>query len=426
MGTAEFNDGPVRASVIMCVEDGAEAVKATVTSLIEAGWDDRDELVMVDNAASDAARGFLGALEGDVVIARSDQRLPLAAARKLGASAAHGEYFVFLNSGAELTAGWLDTLMESGDSVSMMSSRTAFMAESGGALGMPAPARVTSAPPVAAGPYFPNRPPELLMVEAQIRQEVSKLPEAARHEVYTAFTTQHNGFVTSTITTDGQHVLVEQLGRTIAFPSPLPLVKYSHIACGYEEWLEHKYSLPGFVEVEAGDVVVDCGGFVGGFSLSASRSAKELHIFEPEPGNVACITRNLADAPAVAINQAGLYNATGIEHLNISESSVEHSMLQPDDGDAIDQISIQVTRLDDYCQRAAIAQLDFVKVEAEGVELEIIEGLGNVRPRKLAIDVSPERNQQSPAPEITAMLQGWGYETRQRGNVLFARFRGGT
>lgn len=273
-------------------------------------------------------------------------------------------------------------------------------------------------------PYFPPRNASLLTVEEQFRAHVSQLGEAARHRAYTVFTHQHEGFVTTTFRSDGDHVVAAQDGREIAYPAPLPVIKYSHISCGYEQWLENKYSLPDFVGVEAGDIVVDCGAFVGGFSLSAARVAESVHLFEPEPANVGCIERNFAGGEPVVVNQAGLFTTTGTEWLNVSESGVEHSMLQPDDGDAVDRISIEVIRLDDYCERASLPRIDFLKVEAEGVELEVLEGLGGVRPAKIAVDVSPERDLVSPAPQITALLDGWGYETRQRGNVLFARFAG--
>jgi FkbM family methyltransferase len=196
--------------------------------------------------------------------------------------------------------------------------------------------------------------------------------------------------------------IARQRGGEIAFPRPLPLVKLSHILFGYEEWLQRKYCLPGFVEVEPGDVVVDCGAYVGGFSLSAVRIARELHAFEPEPRNFACVLRNLARHPNVRANNAGLYCETKLASLNISASSVEHSLLRPDDGAPVAVMEIQVITLADYCRMHGVDRLDFVKIEAEGVELEVFAGLGTIRPRKFAIDVSPERDGQSPAEENSA------------------------
>ena len=102
-------------------------------------------------------------------------------------------------------------------------------------------------------------------------------------------------------------------------------------------------------------------------------------------------------------------------------SSVEHSLLMPDDGNIVRVQEIDVMRIDDYARLEGLKRLDFVKIEAEGVELEVFEGLGSLRPRKLAIDVSPERNGQSPAEDFWAIMVKLGYEIKQRRNVLFAR-----
>ena len=120
----------------------------------------------------------------------------------------------------------------------------------------------------------------------------------------------------------------------------------------------------------------------------------------------------------------GLYNRAGAAQFNISASSVEHSMLQPDDGEAIAVVEIPLVTVGGYLRGKGITRLDFLKLEAEGVELEIFEGLEGFRPRKLAIDVSAERENESPAGRFIELLGRLGYETQRRGHVLFARLDG--
>jgi FkbM family methyltransferase len=281
----------------------------------------------------------------------------------------------------------------------------------------PEPAASTRAPEL----YFPNQPGAAIDVEARLRAALKNAPQDLRLRVYAIFSALGPTYSSTTFTIGDGLVVAEQEGSQIRFPDPLPLVKHSHIVFGYEQWLQRKYSLPGFVEVEHGDVVIDCGAYVGGFSLSAARLAGRVHAFEPESRNFRCLTENMADRPNVICNLAALYSSSRIVRLNVSESSVEHSLLQPDDGDPVEVREVQAISLSDYCRDNRLTRLDFVKVEAEGVELEIHEGLGDVRPRKLAIDVSPERDGNSPAAEFTSRLADAGYEVRQRRNVLFAR-----
>lgn len=269
--------------------------------------------------------------------------------------------------------------------------------------------------------FFPNQSPEAMQMEMRFRHEVEKLPEASRLILYEIFSSCYPTFVPTTFIAEAGLILARQRGCEIAFPSPVPMVKLSHILFGYEEWLNRKYCLPGFVEVELGDIVIDCGAYVGGFSLSAARLANAVHAFEPEAINFACSVRNNRDRANVSCNSVGLFSDSRTANLNVSASSVEHSLLMPDDGPPIEVREIQVVALRDYCAAKNIDRLDFVKIEAEGVELEVFEGLGAIRPRKLAIDVSPERNGESPAEEFRERLGASGYSVRQRAHVMFAR-----
>jgi FkbM family methyltransferase len=269
--------------------------------------------------------------------------------------------------------------------------------------------------------FFPNQPVFLLNNEARLRAIAASLPEADRLELYSVFSASVTSFSTTTFRVEDDIVLACQQGLEIAFPEPVPMVKLSHIIFGYEEWLAHKYSLPGFLEVEAGDIVVDCGGYVGGFSLGAAKLAAELHTFEPDEANARCARRNLAGFHNVRVLELGLYERSDEMTLNLSASSVEHSLLEPDDGVIIGTRKIQVISLADYARENRIERYDFVKIEAEGVELEVFAGLEDMRPRKLAIDVSPERNGESPAEEFRGLLEPLGYEVRRRGRVMFAR-----
>ena len=268
--------------------------------------------------------------------------------------------------------------------------------------------------------FFPSVSEKTEAFEAKVRKFASRLSPRHRIYMYQALCWLHPEFVRTRFSVAEPFVYVWQKNSTIVFPSPLPLVKHQHIAFGYERWLEHKYCLPGFVEVEENDVVIDCGAYVGGFSLSAARRAHSVHIFEPDPANCECIRRNLQNLANVSVSQKGLHNTDSRLKLNVSASSVEHSFLAPDDGPPIRQEEVEVCTLAAYCAAEGFRRLDFVKLEAEGVEIEVFEGLGELKPRKFAIDVSPERNGESPGPELTVRLEELGYNTHQRGHVLFA------
>ena len=139
--------------------------------------------------------------------------------------------------------------------------------------------------------------------------------------------------------------IAHQRGRDIAFPIPVPIIKLSHIVFGYEELLQRKYCLPGFVEVEPGDLVIDCGAFVGGFTLSACKVARAVHAFEPDEANFQCLSTNFKAQANVVLNMEGLYSESKTMTLNLSASGVEHSLLMPDDGPPVATRSITVRSL---------------------------------------------------------------------------------
>lgn len=85
-------------------------------------------------------------------------------------------------------------------------------------------------------------------------------------------------------------------------------------------------------------------------------------------------------------------------------TSVEHSLLPPDDGDLLKRIDINVLGLSDYNSRMGLKQIDFLKRKAEGLEPELNEGLYDMRPRKLAIDISPECAGASPEPSFEDII----------------------
>ncbi|MGZ2411233.1 FkbM family methyltransferase [Sphingomonas sp. F9_3S_D5_B_2] len=269
--------------------------------------------------------------------------------------------------------------------------------------------------------FFPNQPDAVLKEERRIRAIAADLPESERLATYSEFSRSAATLAPTIFELEDDAVLARQCGQELAFPRPVPLVKLALITFGYVEWLRRKYALPGFVDVQPGDLVVDCGSYVGGFALSAARTAGRVFAFEPDRDNAVCARRNISRAKNVQLVECGLYDRSAELTLNVSANSVEHSLLQPDDGVVVERRSIQVWSLADYCSANRVERIDLLKIEAEGVELEVFSGLGDMRPPRVAIDVSPERNGQSPASQFRALLEPLGYEVRQRGQVMFAR-----
>lgn len=266
--------------------------------------------------------------------------------------------------------------------------------------------------------YFP---PLSRDVRARIRRLVREAnDEEEAHEKVASFCAQSDELTGFCTRFSQETATIRQNGRDLCFPRGIPPVKFVLIAYGYLAWLERKYAMPGFCEVTAGDIVFDCGAYIGGFSMSVADTAGTVYSFEPAPLNFRCLERNAAQFPNIHARAIGLGRQTGPMRLNLSKSSVEHSFLAPDRGASDRAITVDVRTARDVVAEAGLTRVDFFKIEAEGFEIEVFQGLGDLRPRKIAIDVSPERDRESPAAVLHRGLTEMGYDVRLRRNVLFA------
>ena len=100
-------------------------------------------------------------------------------------------------------------------------------------------------------------------------------------------------------------------------------------------WLKAKYT-DNEITVKETDTVIDCGSFVGAFSIaSAEMGAKKVYAIEPSSKNYACILKNLEHLGATEIVEPvniGLGNQCETLRLNLSSMSCEDSFLKPDQG----------------------------------------------------------------------------------------------
>lgn len=270
--------------------------------------------------------------------------------------------------------------------------------------------------------YFPNIPESTWREIHDLMEQTKSLSQATAIDYFETRSKIDPHLAATSFTEAQNFILAQQLGQTLVFPNPIPRIKLPHIVSGYSELIFRKYNLPGFVEVARDDVVIDVGAFVGGFSINASASARNVFSFEPETNNFNCLLINTSLRQNIHPIKSALGAITGPQLLNLSSSAVEHSFLEPDEGCTGKQEAVSMYRLDDFAAEHHVAKVDFLKLEAEGYELEVFEGLGDIRPIKIAIDVSPERNGESPAEAFRKKLEG-NYDVEQRGNVLFARIK---
>ncbi len=178
-------------------------------------------------------------------------------------------------------------------------------------------------------------------------------------------------------------------------------------------------------QLKEGDVVFDCGSFHGVYALYASRKVGKtgtVYAFEPDEKNLAVLLGNLKanGATNVKIVKKGMWNKPGRLSFiqgNEATSSVVFSNQVPPGA-----VSIEVTTIPEFFKSQGLQKLDFVKMDIEAAEIEVIEGAVDfmkTQPINFAIASYHLRDGQETYHVVEKLLQsaGYGYVTEYTGTI---------
>lgn len=149
-----------------------------------------------------------------------------------------------------------------------------------------------------------------------------------------------------------------------------------------EQSVQQVYYHPS-VHVKPGDVVIDCGAHIGGFTRTALQAGARLVVaVEPEKANALAFRRNFAQElkeGKVVLVEKGVWDTTGTLSLHLSTTGDSHSV-------AIGQNSgkdqaIEVTTIDALVENHKLRAVDFIKFDIEGSEQQALRGAARVLPR---------------------------------------------
>jgi FkbM family methyltransferase len=158
----------------------------------------------------------------------------------------------------------------------------------------------------------------------------------------------------------------------------LKLYKYDSFEQGaglpvFEIFLNKSYENKN-VKIQEGDIVFDIGANIGIFSLySLYNSAKEVHCFEPGEKQFKTIKNNLSNNfTNLYINNLAVTKNKGTTKFYISDSSVTNStFLKISDN----YVEVKTIDIKSYVDDNLIPKIDYLKIDCEGAEYEIIESL---------------------------------------------------
>lgn len=131
--------------------------------------------------------------------------------------------------------------------------------------------------------------------------------------------------------------------------------------------------------VQQGDVVLDIGAHIGVFTAKAlDLGAAKVVAVEPDPSNVECLRRNFSKeitAGRVVLVEEAAWNKRETLTFHLGESSAWNSLMG---GSGPGTLEVAARPLDEIVAELGLESVDYVKIDVEGAEAEVLEGAAEV------------------------------------------------
>lgn len=122
--------------------------------------------------------------------------------------------------------------------------------------------------------------------------------------------------------------------------------------------------------IKPGDWVVDVGAYIGGHTAAYLRAVGpegRVYAIEPNPHAFACLKHN---CPTAHLKELALGSQVGVGYMQFNAENPGASWLMEGDPTAAGRQAVHISRLD----LLELPRLDFLKIDAEGWEPDIIRG----------------------------------------------------
>jgi len=178
---------------------------------------------------------------------------------------------------------------------------------------------------------------------------------------------------------------------------------------------------------KGGGIVIEAGVYEGRDTASYAKLGHRVFAFEPSPRNYEKACMNLKKFDNVKLINAGLWNSSTELEIQFGESGDDDGFLQPDspqsDSHYEESTTVRADTIENFASELNIdhTDIDLIKIEAEGAEPEILEGLGKIRPNHVVVNGGEERDGKPTGLVVAEKLQPLGYELvgMKKGHILF-------
>lgn len=188
------------------------------------------------------------------------------------------------------------------------------------------------------------------------------------------------------------------------------------------------YSVQGFT-ISDNDIVMDIGAHIGVVSIRMATEAKNVKVyaFEPFPENFDLLKKNIREN---SLENAIIPYSVAVSHMSgkrelfvCTERADAHTFYLHKDFEFGKSIEVDCISLTEFLTRESIEKVDFLKIDAEGAEYDILlEGdisfLEKVE--KIGMECHPYHPKYE-SSDIVRILEETGFHVIDRDGELFAK-----
>ncbi|QUQ67485.1 FkbM family methyltransferase [Kutzneria sp. CA-103260] len=240
-------------------------------------------------------------------------------------------------------------------------------------------------------------------------------------------------------------------------PNGLNVIQVNQAETDYlyhEIFTDAVYLPPGGVTLPKRPVVVDVGANIGLFTLFAAREwpGALVHAFEPVPEVFDVLRDNIRALPGATAHNVALGGSVGRRELTYYPGYTMMSGFDPDDEanlelvrahvantagperraavlDAVDavlaerlvghNVACEVTTLTRFVADFAIERIDFLKVDVEGAEVEVLQGIDGDTWRKIGFLVVEVLDRDGELAAVRRILRESGFTSKAHQDAAY-------
>jgi FkbM family methyltransferase len=157
-----------------------------------------------------------------------------------------------------------------------------------------------------------------------------------------------------------------------------------------EIFVEQDYTSGGFYTPRPTDTVFDLGANIGFFSLFLQWAARgvRVHAFEPASQTRARLEQNVAEnglGAFVTVHPFAVSDTPGVLRLKQASFSAHRSLFteEPGEPSAGAEESVRCVSLAEAVGLCGVDEIDLLKIDVEGAEIEIVEGCDDATWRRV-------------------------------------------